>query len=498
MNRNRIWIAIGAFVLPIIVRGFWFYERVYRAPSSISTPGYAELVLPVSPTGSEPTAVEKPEAKEKIVLVDWAHSNQFNITEIEDFLDNLTASGASVELVPGAFDRGGPPLGQRLKYASAYVVIAPQDAFTPQTVQLVSRFVSRGGRLLVISDPTRGGNNASFEGYFGENFPAVIAANSLLVPFDIAFSDDYLYNLLQNEGNFRNVLFHSFAEDPLTEGLTTTAFYGARSVTTHTGIPLIIGDDNTFSSRTDTSGDHTVVMRSSDGGVLAIGDLTFLTNPYQQVADNPLFIARLIEFLIGGDLTRDFTDYPYIFRDPVAILKTETFGLTAETLKPISRLQTLFASRGIPLFIVDEPPDETSLIVLSPYRADESIRSMLESFEDLILPEEEEEGTLSIPLFGEINPAGVGLMLLDLREEQTRLFLLAEGPEELLTLTQFLEGDDLDDCLIREWVALCKVGEGEGFDFDTTPDDEESDYEFDNSLLENYPVDPTVPPPPPS
>jgi hypothetical protein len=487
MKRNLVLIALAALLLPPVLRGLWFYRGLYRPPEPISTPDYAGLVLPIPPVGAEPADLESSDADGKTVLIDWGHENRFDITELEGLIGLLTTRGASVEIVQDYYDSGyydgsELPLSERLKYADAFIVIAPQVNFTDTSVRHVSRFVERGGRLLVISDPTRSQNYYDYYDYsYSYDLGDVPAANGLLKPFDIAFSDGFLYNLLQNEGNYRNVLFHEFTPDDLTEDLSTVAFYGARPLTTNTGVPLIIGDKDTLSSRTDTGGNLPVGIRSQDGGVVALGDLTFLTPPYDQVADNPLLISRLVDFLLGGEQAQDLMDYPYLFNQPVALLLSDDFSLAVETVGLISRIETAIEARGLSLTLVDEPTPDMDLIVLGSFSPSEEVLPLLESFEDLILPMDSEDGTLTAPGFAEVNPAGIGLILYSQAETRTMLVLLAETGDDLLTLAEKLGEPYLYDCLVRDEAALCKIGYGNGFTFD---DEYDYDYGLDEFLPE--------------
>lgn len=485
MRRNLVSVAITAFLIPIIVRGLWFYRGVYRPTPPLAAPEYQELSIPVPPEGSEPQVTEPTDATGKVVLLDWAHSNLFNPTEIEDFLEDLTARNAAVEIVEDTFDRSGPPLWERLQYASAYMIFSAQDSFSNSEVAAIVNFVERGGRVLVICDPTR--SFASFDDFFGHELVDVTVANTLLAPFDITFSDDYLYNLIENEGNFRNVLFHSFADDPLTAGLSSLAFYGTRSINTNSGTPLVIGDENTLSSRTDSAGDLAAAMRSVDGGVIAIGDMTFLTSPYNRVADNPRLIANLLEFLLSGQRRFDLMDFPYIFTDEVVLWITESFSISADTIPTIMGIRDSLLERGITLRVEEQLPEDSDIIVLSPFDAEDPVLDMLESVEGLVLPADEDDGFLIAPNFGRVHPAGIGLILLQEVDGHFTLFLLADTPDDLLSLAEIVMEDTLQGCLVFENTALCKVGSGEGFDFGDSADFEEFDFEFDESTLEEFP-----------
>jgi hypothetical protein len=500
MKRFRLLLAIGAFLLPIAIRGLWFYRGFYKPIHPIPTPEYAELSLPTSPQGIERTEDEMADASEIVVLLDWAHENKFDITELEGFINVLTELGAAVEIVQNPYSSDGPTLDHRLKYADAYLVVAPSTAFSNNDMQHLTRFVERGGRLLVICDPTRvdsGLSSYDYESYYVNSLGSVVAANSLLAPFDLTFSDGFLYNLIENEGNYRNVIFRSFGEDSITTGLSTVAFYGVSAIVTNTGTPLIIGDRNTLSSRTDTSGDWAPLACSQNGDVIALGDLTFLTPPYDRIADNQLLISNLIEFLVSGERQRDLSDYPFIFQQPVAILESETFDLAAETLQTVLGLENTL---DLELSIVEELTTDLDLIYFDSYSPSEDLRTVLESFEELVLPEDSEDGSLSVPGFGQLNPAGIGTVLLSRSEERTTLILLANSSDELLTLADMLAEEEFYRCLLREHSAICKVGAGEGFG---PMDDYSFDdlyYNYDDSFYEEFPFteEPFLPTPIPT
>lgn len=472
MKRRRLWLALGLFLLPLVVRGLWYYRGIYRPGMGVDLPNYSELTAPTPPL-RESLAV-KPVATEaemgsaprrgRVVLIDMAHGNDFELSELDRLTQALSAREVKVEVFEGDFKPDAQPLGERLKYATAFVVIAPNVSFSTSEVQQATRFVARGGRLLVIADPTRNGINAGRFDLAGDvRGMDVASANQLLSPFDIAFSDDYLYNLTKNEGNFRNVLLSTFADDPLAEGLSTIAFYAAHSIYTNTGVSVIRGGEGTFSSITDSAAGYAVAVRSQDGGVLALGDLTFLTSPYNQVADNGALLGNLVDFLLGGERARDLSDYPFIFDQPVAVLTTELFGLSAETIQTLSAAQVAFRSLDLDLTVTETPSSGTDLVMLDLFEpVDETVTEEVEAL-DIVLPRDSDEATLTVPEFGEVNPAGLGLMALSHSEERTTLILLADSAEDLLALAEKLGFGGLDGCMIRGRYALCKVGEGEGF-----------------------------------
>lgn len=492
MKRYRALIVIGAFLLPIVLRGLWFYGGFYR-PSEVELPPFEALMIPTPLDAEDESPDEVREATgSHLVLIDFAHDNFFQIPEVESLLRALSERGVSVDIVRSSFESGARPVEDQLKHADAYIVIAPQTSYSKNLVAEVEDFVARGGRLLVIGDPTRGDAYLGYyesDFYFSYGVGSVTAANALLEPFHLAFNDDYIYNLLESEGNYRNVVFKHFAEDPMTESLTAIALYGAHSVHTRLGKAIIVGDENTSSSRRESSEAIIAAARSPDLNVLALGDLSFLSPPYDQVADNELFIERIVDFLLGGEDERDLRNFPYIFRRNVGILRTEVFEVDADTLSTLTDLEAFLDEQGLTLSVIDEPQEDLDLIVLATFEqgSSEEIQPHLEAFPDLVLPDASADEPLTIPGIGDVQPSGIGLLLFTAEEGQTSLVLLAEDSDGVITLSESLIWGDLSDCLVRETLAVCRVGAAAFDEYDYDFGDFDYDYDFDESLLEDIP-----------
>lgn len=87
MDRKIFWVALAALVLPLLLRLAWFFPG-FNFPRSIATPDYASLKLPVAPVST--TQVEKIKQLGGVVIVDYAHTNQFQPGEIQTLTDALT------------------------------------------------------------------------------------------------------------------------------------------------------------------------------------------------------------------------------------------------------------------------------------------------------------------------------------------------------------------------------------------------------------------------
>jgi hypothetical protein len=467
VKRKHLWIPLAALLLPVLARTLWFYPGFSLRPE-VPTPAYENLSLPRPPL-AVPGAEGRPESSGGLVIIDAAHGNQFQPGDLQSLTDLLAGAGARVE-----FSDGYLSLAEHLKAASAYLVVSPMYRFNADEVALVQRFVERGGRLLVFADATRSLWDYNF---FTGSFTILSdasAANSLLAPFGLAFNNDYLYNLTENEGNYRNLLIRDFSEHLLTSGLTQVAFYGARSLKTETGQVLLNPGPGTKSSLTDLGGELAAAALSADGGVLAVGDFTFLSPPYHQVADNGLFAVRLAEFLLAGQRARDLEDFPYLFAGPVVqVLPAEPVQLTSHLFSAIGFTQQAFQRVNLSLRLADSPPAGGDLLVLGTFASAEELAVYLEPFQvEFSLS----GGYAELPGFGRVGLSGSGLLFFTRGGNGNHLVLLAGSSGELADLLNYLNYAGVSSCLLQVNLGLCSIGFGG--DFHVPPPDLESPPEI--------------------
>ena len=464
MNRRIFWIVLIALGLPVLLRVLWYFPG-FVFPRAIATPDYTSMKMPEAPV-STPHAAEVKQAGGTVVI-DYAHSNQFQLSEIQSLTDSLTQRG-------GHFVLNSDPttLAGQLKSASSYVVISPSLPFTPAELSLVEGFVGRGGRLAVFTDATRGVLSYDFLGNPVANLPDVVAANPLLEPFGISVNSDYLYDLDHNEGNFRNVFMTISGKSVLTSGVARVAFYGVHSLETLSGSALLVGGGTTLSSSTDAlpadqaeKGWPAAVI-SKDGNVLALGDFTFLSAPYDAVADNAVLISNIADFLLSSSRGIALADYPFLFRgSSVSLLPTSKVQMTAEITGGLSKLQAEFAATGVELKVVEQAPSKGDLIVLGTYSPTDDLDGYIKSFG---LTADDLGDYIKIAPFGKIGQSGNGVLLFSPSETGNTLVLLAASTEDLTSLLESQATSYLSGCLVQGNVAACSVGFGGSFN-ETTP-----------------------------
>jgi hypothetical protein len=463
MDRRTLSLIAAALILPLLIRFAWFFPG-FAPPRSVATPDYANLKMPQAPL-STPVATPVKSAAGAVVI-DYNHGNQFTLSEIQPLTNALTQWGAHIVLYSDTDD-----LATELKAASSYVVISPSHPFTQADTALIHAFVARGGRLAVFTDATRGSVSYDFVGNPVAGLPDVEMVLPLLEPYGISVNADYLYDLDNNEGNFRNVYLKPSEGSDFATGLGMVTFYGTHSVATHGGSPLFVGGQGTLSSSTDALPDEAsqagwaAAAASQDGNVLAFGDFSFLTAPYNQVSDNQLLIARIAEFLFAPR-EASLADFPFLFRGPaVNLLISDDLQMTAEMTGAISGLQSKLAGSGYELKTVSKAPAQGDLIVLGTYSSGSDLVDYVHPFG---LEADDFGASFTLPPFGKVGQSGNGLMLFRTGEQGNTLVLLAESTDDMHSLLETASGDKLEGCLMQGNVAVCSIGFGGSF-MDATP-----------------------------
>jgi hypothetical protein len=296
---RKIKFVVLVITVVFLVQLLFFYRGVYLP--HVKIPDYLSInvnsSLPIETTDSFTSG-------SGTVLIDLSHENKFNIGDINLLLSRIIARGYNLEYL-----RENYHLEEKLPDATSLVVISPESSFSTDDVKAVKMFVDKGGILLMLSEPT------------GEN-----EINSLASEFGILFWDDYLYNLLENDGNFKYIYLTDFAENNITKDLNRIVFYTSCSVF---GNGLIFTDNNTYSSSSGEKGRYSVAVMTEDSQVLAIGDATFLSEPYNAL-DNNRLIYNIADFLAP----------------PGATAKPKEFYPTAVNVSNVSRAEN--ASIKIP------------------------------------------------------------------------------------------------------------------------------------------------------
>ncbi len=482
-------LALVLFVAPLAIRWATFYEGQVQ-PSKVARPDLDQIAVPEFETK---TFSDRPVQTEPgAILIDRAHSNRIEMGELSVLQARLSARGQLIEPVTTVEDLEG-----QLRYARALIVISPGEDWTPTEISLVEEFVAKGGRLLLVTDPTRYGI-----AYDEWDMPVIDSdaahMNSLSSHFGVLFQGDYLYNTHDNAGNFRNIKLGEFGSHPLTEGLEEVAFFAAHSLVSEERALI----KTTGETRSSTRGHQElpVAVLAAQEQVLALGDLTFLLEPYNAVYDNDTLIAHIAGFLAGAERSHDLVDFPFFFDAQVDLVYAGDPVLDDALLDASTDLQTLFSDLDKELSVRDAADEESDTLFLGLYREAEEVKPYLDQAGVTLPPSlsKQDRDSHELPLEEPSSSCGtlvtssdcvtltttapqdhlqigtVGTMVMTCtelflwQEDAGRqvLVVLSDTPAGLENAIVRLSGGDLSDCLFRESGAkgtpmlfLCPTGE---------------------------------------
>ncbi|MDI6815325.1 MAG: hypothetical protein QMC90_04520 [Dehalococcoidales bacterium] len=267
---KRIAIVLAGILVVLLGKGLFYYSWFYFAPPS-EMPSYEHIVIPQAPSTEFSDVYKKGEGT---ILIDLAHYNNFDVEELNVLTLRLISRGLTIE-----FLSPGDNLKRELSQADAFIIVCPQRKFTEEEGENIDEFVNNGGKLLLIADPTR---------------PSQI--NSLSLDFGLIFEPDYLYNMKENEINYRNIFVTEFKENKITKDIEKIAFYTAGSISSAEG-GIAFVDENTFSNVIETRKRLSPIALVQEAKVLAIHDLTFITEPHNGILDNNQLISNIADWL---------------------------------------------------------------------------------------------------------------------------------------------------------------------------------------------------------
>jgi len=311
----RTAVVLAGILIVLLGRGFFFYSGFYSPPPS-EMPTYEHIAVPPAPSVEFIDSVS--DNISEIVLIDLAHDNNFDVEELnvlmlrlisrdlaikffsveddleeellgeeeaeeadqgEDALNGEKEDGEEENLEEAELGEEEGKLEEELLVANAFIVVAPQEEFSSDEKETISEFVENGGKLLLIADPTRHSQ-----------------INSLSLDFGLIFEPDYLYNMKENEINYRNIFVTEFEENEITKSLEKIALYTTGSISSADG-GIAFVDQNTFSSLVETRKKLSPIALAEESKVLAISDLTFMSEPYNGALDNNQLISNIADWL---------------------------------------------------------------------------------------------------------------------------------------------------------------------------------------------------------
>ena len=419
---------------------FLFYSRGYEPPPQVEVP----LHYPTSP-GLVPRAatdLTTPQVQSGLLLVDALHSNGFVIDELLSLQTRVSDRGYDMRLL-GGFE----PLDESsrlqlleagLRGADSFAVILPEDGFGPREAALVERFVQKGGKLLLVSDPGR---------------PHQI--NSLAESFGLKFQPDYLYNQVEHDLNFSNIFIRDFQPDALTAGLDSITLYGAGSIQS-TGSGLAFTDLNTESSLLESTDRHSPMAWGDRRNVLSIADFTFMAPPQDTLLDNGKLLSNIADYLTTSERSYELTDFPHLYSDAVDILLADPSFITIGL-----NLKNGLAAYGLSAKISGVEDISRDTVFLGLYDDVAEVSQYLQAAGVRV------DDTLGTPFAPELGLEGTAVTVLDQNQDRQVLVVLADTPGTLTSAVSRLLGGAFRSDLVSDSIGVLKEPAGAQRPLDT-------------------------------
>ena len=273
-----IWISHGKIPESIIANlsemGYLIY---YVPPYMVENPlGFYDVISRRERFYDEMfrQTVENTNATRKIVI-DLSHRNVFLTPIMMEFIGKLVEKGGKILfLKSNNFE-------EALKAKpSALIIFTPFESYRGEEIKAIKQYIKNGGKLVIAHDPAI-------------DFP--IYVNELAQEFGFVFGTGYLYSSESKYGIYRNVIVETFENSSLTKDIDTLIIFTGTSIYTN-ATKIALTSSDTKMAITDRASEHTII--ALNGTVLALSDITFMLDPFIQLADNEKFVDNLVDWLL--------------------------------------------------------------------------------------------------------------------------------------------------------------------------------------------------------
>jgi hypothetical protein len=417
---------IGAFL--------FFYRGSYDAPPSVDIP-FEQLTRSTSISGPNDFTLqpEMPlsgmQLQSGTLLVDAAHSNSFVEEEVLTLLSRVSNQGYDIEFAGNfttmAESERLPLLEEQLGQADSFAVILPGVAYSRAEINLVEEFVDKGGKLLLIADPTRTHD-----------------INSLAEQFGLEYQPDYLFNPVEYDLNFQHIFVRNFQPDQLTRGLDEIVLYTAGSIKS-SGPGLAFTDQNTVSSLAAPVEPFYPLAWGEQRNVLALHDLTFMIPPHNSIMDNGQLVSNIVDYLTTSQREFHLADFPSFFKGEVEIL------LGRPSLVDVGTdFKSTLASLQIDSEIVGTEDITRDTVFLGLYEDSAQVASQLEASGVQI------GSVLHLPTTQELPLNETSIILLSRTQDRNVLIVLSHSESALADVVSQLGSGNFRSGLVDDFVGV--------------------------------------------
>ena len=412
---------------------FYFYPGRYAPPPSVEIP-FQQITSPAAPEGAFADS-SATQVQNGLLVVDALHRNAFREDEITAFSSRVASRGYDVEFV-GSFDVVEEEvrlyqLVETLRRANSFVVILPQEDYSEAEAALVEGFVRKGGKLLLVSDPSR---------------PQRI--NTLAEKFGLDFQPDYLYNTVEYDLNFRHIFVRDFQPDELTTGLDAITLDIAGSIQSSAPALAFTGS-NTKSSLLGAVEDLSPIAWGDSRNVLAIADFTFMVPPHNSLLDNDKLVSNIADYVTDSERKYDLADFPHFYENGSGNSVDILIGQPS-LLNIGLQVKNGLLAYGLPSQIRGVEDVSRDTVFLGLYEDALQVSQYMQAAGVRV------DDTLGTPFAPDLDLERTAVIVLDRSQDRYVLVVLADTPETLTdTVIRLISGEYRGD-LVSDFVGVRK------------------------------------------
>ena len=300
-------VPVAAAVVVFVAWLFYFKPGSAYSPPETEMFPFEQLTVNTPVNGQvEFTDAPRVGGSRGTLVVDHAHRNILLPGELTQLISRVADRGYAIEYLEppdrNSTARTAADLNAKLAEANSLLIVSPYQSFTREEVFAVQKFLERGGRVLVVAEPSRPND-----------------VNSIAGPLGLEFQPDYLFNSVEYDLNFQHIIVRQFQPHEITSGLNEIILHSTGTVTS-AGSGLAFTDDNTESSLYGKGTGASPIATGENQNVVGVYDLTFMVPPNNLVADNNRLVSNLADFLTGSQREFVLVNFPDFLEGNVDIV----------------------------------------------------------------------------------------------------------------------------------------------------------------------------------
>ncbi|MFB6224329.1 MAG: DUF4350 domain-containing protein [Haloarcula sp.] len=310
MTEGRIVKPLAVFIVVVVVLLGGTVLLALAGPGS-SGPPDGQSIDGQSPSQYQPEAVNVPADPEdgeisidtnesdQRILVDTSHNNQLAQSDLEPITEAVFEAGHTIEY--GTSGTGG--FADSLGQYDGVLIVQPLASYSPDEREALREYTEDGGRVVFLAEPTQAQLST---GFITTTTTVSFGANNATQQYGVRMGAEQLYNIDDdsNDNNFKAIYASPSDDGELTKGVESVTFDTA-------GYATITSDSEAETKFTAANGTRTLDTRRAgtyptvvrNDNMVFVADATFITSSEVYDADNEVFVANLLEYLLGGEAT---------------------------------------------------------------------------------------------------------------------------------------------------------------------------------------------------